>query len=227
MQKKPLTNDHYTALAVYGIHDIPNDTCCRYFKSGETIHQEGMDIQFLCIVISGQAKVCLTALNGKSLVLCYYVSDGVIGDVELVTENHAATTTIIAVTDFECIAIPFHRNASILKRNITFMNQIGIELAKKLVLSTSNFSSSALCSGEERLCSYILQSSSNDMFHDILTDVVCSVGISYRHLFRILNGLCNNGILEKREFGYQIMNREKLTHKSINANKLNMSSVLK
>lgn len=226
MQKKPLSNDHISELIRYGIHNVPADTCCLYFKSGETIHQEGLNIQFFCIVISGQAKVCLTALSGKSLVLCYYVSDGVIGDVELVTESYAATTTIVAVTDFECIAIPYHRNAAILKRNITFMNQIGIELAKKLILSSSNFSSSALCSGEERLCSYILQSSPNDIFHDILTDVACSVGMSYRHLFRILNGLCIDGILEKRESGYRIIDREKLIQKSINANKLKMGSVL-
>lgn len=218
MRKKPITNDHITRLAKYGIQDIPAATCCQYFRPGEAINREGLPVQFFFVVMTGQAKVCLTTVSGRNLVLCYYVSEGVIGDVELVTDNYTATATIIAVTDFECIAIPYCQNAEILKQNISFMNLIGGELAKKLLLSTNNFLSAALCTGEERLCSYILNGSQNNIFNDILTDAARSVGLSYRHVLRILNQLCIDGLLEKRESGYRIVDREKLCQKAINAN---------
>lgn len=219
MQKKAFTDDCIARLARYGIHDIPTDVRHLSFDAGEAICREGMPIPFFCVVISGRAKVCLTTLSGKNLVLCYYVSDGVIGDIELATDSYTATATVIAITDFECITIPYGRNARLLKNNITFMNQISKGLAGKLLLSSSNFLSAALYSGEQRLCSYILQSAQNEIFHDILADVACSVGLSYRHLFRILNHLCVEGVLQKGEFGYRIVNREELCRKAIHANR--------
>ena len=74
--------------------------------------------------------------------------------------------------------------------------------------------SASLYSGEERLCAYILQTSHNGIFSDILTDTACSVGMSYRHMFRLLNHLCEDGVLEKRENGYRILDRESLAEKA-------------
>lgn len=214
MEKKLITDEHTSILARYGIRDLPIDVCCLHFKPGEAFRKEGMPIQFLCIVISGQAKVCHTASSGKNLVLCYFVSEGVIGDIEFVTDSYIATAEVIAVTDVVCIGIPYYRNAQALKGNVEFMNQIAKELAKKLLVSSNNFSSAALCTGEERLCSYILQSTQHEIFHDILTDVACSVGMSYRHMFRILNQLCKDGVLEKQVYGYKVIDRERLEKKS-------------
>lgn len=209
MHTKPLTKEHICKLTEYGIENIPPESClCQYYEAGETIQQEGMPILYFSMVMRGRAKVCATAPNGKNLVLCYYVLDGVIGDIELMTDNYTATATIIAITDFECLAIPYHRNAARLKSNLLFMNLLGQTLARKLLVSSNNFAAAALYTGEERLCSYILQSSPNGIFNDILTDTACSIGMSYRHMFRILNQLCRDGLLEKQVCGYRILDRE-------------------
>ena len=39
---------------------------------------------------------------------------------------------------------------------------------------------------------------------DPITDVACSVGASYRHVFRLLADLCREGVLQKSKQGYQI-----------------------
>ncbi len=212
MQRKSLKNEHLSKLSEYGLHNIAIDACTWLsFKAGETILQEGMPVTYLLIVMTGKAKVCSTAKNGRNLVLYYYISDGIIGDIELMTNTYVATANIIAITDFECIALPYKKNAMNLKNNIEFLNKLGHGLSVKLARSSKNHVSTTLYSGEERLCAYILQTSHNDIFSDMLTDVSCSIGMSYRHMFRLLNQLCIDGLLAKRDNGYLIINRDALT----------------
>lgn len=208
MQKSALKKEHFDKLSEYDI--FPDHAFCQYFQAGETILREGAFMEQLLIVMDGTAKVCATASNGRDLVLCYYLSDGLVGDIELMTDDHEATTTIIAITDFECIALPYRIYGADLKSNITFLNKTGRELSLKLLRSSKSFLSTALHSGEERLCTYILQTSHNGIFSETLTDVARLIGISYRHLFRILNQLCEQGILVKFSTGYRIINRREL-----------------
>lgn len=208
MEKSSLRQEHFTKLSAYDIS--PDHAFCVTYGSGETILKEGMPIEHLLIVIDGTAKVCASAANGRDLLLCYYVSDGVLGDVELMTGVYEATTTIIAITDFQCIALPLRMYSASLKENTAFLNYTGKELAQKLLNSSHNYISAALHSGEERLCAYILQASHSEVFSETLTDVACLIGISYRHLFRILNQLCENGVLEKAANGYRIVDKAEL-----------------
>lgn len=215
MKTFPLSEAHINILAGYGLKNVPQNSClCLRFVPGEEILSEGADICSLFVVVHGSAKICHTAPNGQSLILCYYVSSGLIGELELMTGKTLSSTTVKVVTDFECIAINYQTCREELKTNLLFSNRIGMELAKKLSRSSVTSASLALCSGKQRLCTYILQASHQNLFSDILTDVACSVGLSYRHLFRILGELCTEGILEKRESGYYILNREALAKQS-------------
>ena len=215
MEKLPLTTAHLKKLAEYGLQDIPRSACeCLQFAPGETISREGAPISRLAVVIDGRAKICRTAANGKSLILCYYISDGLIGEIELLSNQEKATATVTAISDFECVVVSYRNCAVNLKTNVAFLNKMGTVLAEKLSKIADNLVSSALCSGEQRLCHYILQSSHHGVFSDILIDVSCSVGLSYRHMFRLLGQLCEEGILEKRENGYFISNRTELARRS-------------
>lgn len=215
MQSSYLKKEHLDKLKEYYINNIVLDACLYLrFEAGETILYEGMPILYLLIVIKGKAKVCTIGKNGKDLVLCYYISNGIIGDIELMTSTYIAATNIIAITDFECIALPYQKYAIDLKSNLAFLNRLGSELSIKLLRSSKNYIFTALYSGEERLCSYILQSSHNNLFNDVLTDVSASIGMSYRHMFRLLNQLCIDKILVKRDNGYLIVNRDELIRRA-------------
>ena len=215
MKELPMSDKHREKLSEYGLQDMYPDSCRLVsYKAGETLLREGMPLTWLGVIMCGKAKICSTAPNGRNLVLCYYVSAGIIGDLELMTGLKSATTTIVAITDLECITISLSIHSTALKSNTVFLNRVGNELALKLLRSSANFVSSSLYSGEERLCSYILQTSHNRMFSDILSDVSCSVGMSYRHMFRLLNQLCAEGILEKHGYGYLILDRDALIRRS-------------
>lgn len=221
MKRLPLKKEHITRLAEYGLEKIPlSACCCQRFLAGEEVLREGQPIGWLSIVMDGNVKVCRTAPNGKSLILCYHISHGMIGEIELMTRQVNAASSVKAVTDFECIAVSYKDCLAELKTNIYFLNKLGTELAKKLTASSDNFTSIALCTGEQRLCAYILQNSHHSLFCDTLSDVSCSVGMSYRHLFRLLGQLCDQGILDKRDSGYYILDPGQLAQRSHTAAEL-------
>lgn len=66
-----------------------------------------------------------------------------------------------------------------------------------------------------RLASFILQNSQNNIFEIKLTNCSDSIGISYRHLLRLMNTLCENKILKKQRRKYQILNIKKLKELSL------------
>lgn len=207
----PMTSDGKSVLKEYGLllNDLNGCALC-HFEAGEVILNQGMLVDRLFIVIQGKVKVCMLAGNGKDLTLCYYVSSGILGDIELMQEDRSASATSITALPSTFIRIPLSQNLSYLKSNIIFMNQIATGLSTKLLNSSNEHIASALYTSEERLCSYILMAEHNGLFTDILSDVSKSIGISYRHLFRVLNDLCENGILEKRESGFKILDKQYL-----------------
>lgn len=203
------------ALNAYGLNPDLLSGCRlhRYF-SGETIFRQGCALETILFVIRGTAKVCLNARNGRNLILCYYASEGMLGDVEFATGESAATTAVIAVTDFLCAAVPLLENAELLKGNLAFMNRVAEGLSRKLLRSCDAHVASALYTSEQRICSYILMTRQNGWFREYLTDAAQTVGVSYRHVLRIMTALCEAGILSKTDSGYKIENMEALQNRS-------------
>lgn len=211
MRKQTVDRKYYKRLTEYGLPPAMFDKCrCLCFEAGETVVREGFPISGLGIVLEGHAKVCSAAPNGKNLVLSYYISDGMIGEIEFAAHLDTAIATIVAITDFIYVELPCQGYEAQLRQNVVFLTKLAEGIAEKMLDSSNNYISASLCSGEERLCAYILKNAHKDMFTDILTDTSCSVGLSYRHMFRLLGELCEEGILEKRKSGYHIQDKEKL-----------------
>ncbi|HOW06907.1 MAG TPA: cyclic nucleotide-binding domain-containing protein, partial [Flexilinea sp.] len=133
MKKEIPTKKHLEKLAEYNLQTIPPEKWISVrYQPGEAITREGVEIENLALVVSGMAKVYRTAPNGRNLILCYYLSDGVIGEIELLTRRKLATSTVTAISEFECIAIDSEICAAELKTNIPFSNKLGTTLAEKL-----------------------------------------------------------------------------------------------
>ena len=182
----------------------------RSYSFGEKILTEGAPIGMLYIVLDGKAKVGVAAPNGKNLIVCFYLSEGLLGEAELFSGMATAGTTVTALDNFCCIAVPTDCNRAYLNRNLSFTKIAAGELAKKLMKSTDNVTVNTLYSAEIRLCRYIRAALNGGYFRDVMTDVAYSVGISYRHLYRLMNTLCKQEILEKTKTGYRLLNKEKL-----------------
>lgn len=88
-----LKQHHLDLLNKYGLLDHQSVCEVQQFKSGETIFSQGVEYKYIMIVVSGKAKVCTSAPSGKDLVLAYYLSSGLIGDVELMSNTTYATAS--------------------------------------------------------------------------------------------------------------------------------------
>lgn len=215
MRNEALSPEAAAVLKGYGLEPERLSGCalCR-FESGETVIAEGAPVEKLYIVLGGRIRVGMTAANGRALTLCYYVSDGILGDVELVMKGRAGSATSAAVRPSDCIAIPLDANAAYMTGCAPFMNRVAAELAAKLLNSGSGYIASALYSGEARLCAYILIHERDGLFSEILADTAKAIGVSYRHLCRLMNGLCHAGALERSAAGFRIRDRRYIADRS-------------
>lgn len=215
MKKSYLNEKHRDILAEYSLDETQLDNCSVLtYAKGESVFYAGNMSNSLIIVTSGRAKVLAAANNGKNLVICYYASSGLMGDMEMMSDSKVASATVIALSDFECINIPYHNNIDKLRTNNLFMNKLAQSLSDKLVNSSNDFVYTTLHTGEQRLCSYIVKKEIDGFFKDNLSNVSETIGLSYRHLFRLLNQLCLEGVLKKKNSGYWINNFEELMLRS-------------
>jgi CRP-like cAMP-binding protein len=207
---------HDTALIQqYGLAPEKLQNCSvRSYSFGERIISEGRPNGLLFIITGGKAKVGVTAPNGKNIVLCFYISKGLLGEVELFSDTSAASTTVTAMNELRCIVIPTDRNKAYLLGNPAFTRIAASQLSEKLMQSTDKTVENTLYTAEIRLCRYIFAAANNALFRDVMTDVSYSIGTSYRHLYRMIGALCKDRILEKTNEGYRICNMEQLKERA-------------
>jgi len=207
MRRSKLPPEHAARLGEYGLSglDLSGAVLLQY-EPGEWFLREGQTIEYLYILLTGKAKVCVGARNGRSLLLCYYISEGIIGDLELMTGRRLASTSMQAVTRLICVGIPLERYAPTLRGHLPFVLRAGEELANKLEARVQSSTEAILRPFEARLCDYLLQTAQDGVCAERLTDVAELLGCSYRHLLRCLGRLCREGLLEKLPRGYRVVN---------------------
>lgn len=172
-------------------------------------------IQKLLFLVKGKAKIYINLSNGKSLLLCFYESFRVLGDIELINGN-PAVTNVMAVEDSYCIGISYDIVCKYLLDDSKFLRYICNSLGVKLTRCSKNSSINLLYPLENRLASYIFsagvrgKSNKRIYFIENLTETAELLGTSYRHLLRTLNNLCEKKILCKKEEGYEVIDETML-----------------
>jgi CRP-like cAMP-binding protein len=216
MQKQKLPQAYAVRLEEYGLGDLDlSGAVLLKLDRGEWLLNEGHPIDYLYFLLSGKAAVSSSAENGRCLLLCYYISEGIIGDIEMMTGRRNAISSMQAITPLTCIGLPLERYAPELLNNLPFVLRAAAGIAEKLNDSVKNCTATILQPFEQRLCVYILQSAHDGCFHETLTNVADQLGSSYRHLLRCLQRLCGEGLLEKRKSGYYLLNREALEERAM------------
>ena len=181
------------------------------FEKGEFLYTEGHPIENLFLIESGKVKVCLTSTEGKSLLINFYSKGHLLGDVETVLSQTEAVTSIQAVTKVICYAVPVEEFLQAACQNPDLMRHIAAVLAERAKRSVRNASINILSNLKMRLCAYIEQTQRDGFFKDNFLALSDLLGVSYRHLHRTLQTLCQEGILQKAGRGYFIKDMETLS----------------
>lgn len=182
----------------------------------EYICFQEQEMTYLWFLVEGRAKVIKTLANGKTLLLSFYEGFGIIGDVELVQET-PINCTVQALTTCYVVGLSVQKAKMLLKEDVKLLNFICRKLAGKLENISTSSSINLLYPLENRLASYINMvagESEHDVgkrcFNENLTQLAEVLGVSYRHLLRTLNRLCQLGILDKEKEGYIIIKEDRL-----------------
>ena len=204
--------EYSSVLSEYGI--TLSECTCFLFEAGESIIEQGKKGEFLYFIVDGIAQVQVCSPEGNILSLGYSVSEGVLGEVELIRETDTPSAVVIAETRLICLAYPYWRAQIKCKKDARFMYQIAKDLAEKLSRSTGNYLSASFASAENRMCAYLLRESKDTVYRGTLARAAVATGISYRHLQRVMINLCQDGIIQKSHDGYHILDFDRLEKKA-------------
>lgn len=186
------------------------------FNKNDYICREEEQLENMYFLVDGKAKVSKHLENGKSLLISFYMPLTIIGDVEFI-RNDVTDCSVQAIEDTYCIGINFNIVRKKLTRDSKFLLKICEYLSDKLTNGSNNSSINLLYPLENRLASYIvafIDTHDNKIkkftFKESYSEISELLGTSYRHLNRILNKFCLEGILKKCDREYVIEDFEKL-----------------
>lgn len=196
--------------------DMSDDMKLLRFEKNEYLCREGEELEYFLFLVEGKAKVFKTLPNGKSSLLSFYNSLGVIGDLEFINEE-VASGTLQALSTCNCLAIPMDIARVKLTNDCKFLRFSCLRLAGKLADISTSSSVNLMYPLENRLASYInelmIQPNSEIEYVDFdesLVGVAENLGSSYRHLLRTLNSFIEKKILDKDKIGYKVIDKNKL-----------------
>ncbi|MFC9708411.1 Crp/Fnr family transcriptional regulator [Paenibacillus sp. NPDC056933] len=179
----------------------PHMTLC-HFEKCELICREGELSEYLYVLVEGKIKIFTTSSQDKTLVLCFKTPLEVVGDIEYVRESNIVNT-VQAVSPVVMLRIHYQwlaEHASEYAPLLKFLLKI---ISHKFYID-SNFSNfNLMYPVEVRLASYLLSISTEEagtVVHEELdafnlTDIANLIGTSYRHLNRVIQKLCAEGLI--------------------------------
>lgn len=182
------------------------------FEPGEFINQSGEQANYFCICLSGKMKVIPSSEGGKIVLLDYIKPLDFLGDIELFCqcENLHSVT---ALTPCVVLAIPKSVFEREMMENVAFLRFVCERLAGKLHQSSKNYSRSMLYPVKSRFCYYLLQLSEEaeaDIFPVKMIEAAQYLGITDRHLRRILGELEAEGMLVQHASIITILDKKKV-----------------
>ncbi|MEF2965749.1 cyclic nucleotide-binding domain-containing protein [Paenibacillus sp. M1] len=195
----------------------PHLSLCR-FGQGEFICTQGEPAGVLYILVKGKIKIYTTSAEGKTLILSFKSPVEIIGDIEYV-QGGDIINTVEAVTSVDMIGISYRWLRKFANDDPKFLQFLLDIVTRKFLIKSNDLSFNLMYPVEVRLASYLLsvcfdgtdallqgRLSTSD-----LKDAANLIGVSYRHLNRVLYQFCAEGLTERTKDGIIVINRDGLT----------------
>lgn len=178
------------------------------YQAGESICQQGEQLDYLSVFLQGKIKVLRRLFNGREHIFGIYDKPNIIGDIELMTKEHAVSS-VVALEESWVLQLPLHNTVELLS-DTTFLYNIGKSLAHILYAQGIQSATNVGYSVKERLATHILSIEQEGYFRLELATLADSFGTSYRHLLRVIQEMLVLDILSKEKKIYHIEQKGKL-----------------
>lgn len=181
------------------------------FQKNSFICEEDQPLSHIYLLLEGRSKVFTTHDNGKISIIEFNGPMALLGEMELI---HARSTTVAvqAMQDTVCIGIRLAGCYSQILSDPVFLLRLGQYLGQRIVSNTRNFVSSQAYPLKNRLSAFLLDNYPDGIFNERLAEVSDYLGVSYRHLQRVIEELCRLNVLKRIHAGYEIIDSEYLMH---------------
>ncbi len=171
----------------------------QWFEPGEFLCEAGEWLEYFYIIMDGRCKVVHLSEDGKTVVVGYLEPGELNGDIELFNEC-ASLHSVCAICRVAAIAIPRHTFFMVMMQNIAFLQMLCRRFAKKLYQASREHSITKLYPIKTRLARYLIEQSTHQKCDEPILDIEEAsqcLGVTERHLRRILVELVNNGVIQK------------------------------
>ncbi|MGG1575245.1 Crp/Fnr family transcriptional regulator [Fictibacillus sp. NRS-1165] len=187
------------------------------FNRGENICSQGEPSEYLYVLVKGKVKVFTTSPEGKTLILSFKTPLELIGDIEYVRGTDTVNT-VEAVSPVTMIGVHQRWLKKYASEDSAFLQFLLKIITDKFYVKSNSLRFNLLYPVEVRLASYLL-SVSFDESNSLLTgqhsagslkDAANLIGTSYRHMNRVIQQFCNEGLVERNSKGILVKDREGL-----------------
>ena len=172
------------------------------FAPGEFLCHAGAPLEQLHIIVEGRCKVVPLSEDGKTVVLSYLEPIDLNGDIELYN-NAPSMHSVCALTPVAAIAIARSVLFFVMMENNAFLQMICRSFAGKLYRSSQEHSSTMLYSIRSRVARCLVDGTTSQSSPELrikMDELAQYLGITSRHLRRVLSDLEERGII-KRSYG--------------------------
>lgn len=174
------------------------------FEKGEYLYRQGERTDDLYVLVSGRAEVYAYIRDDLAHCQQYFCSCDLIGEADVLW-GEPPVSNVLALSRCTCVGISLARWRDTLLADPVFLRAAARALARLLREKSAH---TRLLPLEARLSAYILTASNGDVFAMNLKETAELLDASYRHLLRVMAGLCGQGALERVGRGrYRIAGR--------------------
>ncbi|MCI8380507.1 MAG: cyclic nucleotide-binding domain-containing protein [Lachnospiraceae bacterium] len=189
---------------------LPYDPDFCIFSPEETILEPGYIVEYLYIVLSGDAYVCAPGDDGNELLHIFCREGDIFGNAEFFMEDHCFS---LVKSLNECVCMRIHTKAcrKQILADCRLLSILGYSLAHMLSSTARNNACNKFMPLDNRLASRILNVEKGGIYDKNLSYEAEYLGVSYRHLLRCLKYFVDENIISRQSKGiYRIENREAL-----------------
>lgn len=188
-----------------------------HYDANEVLFHEGDEIHTLFFLIEGKLKISTNLITGKSLLLRFCNPPSVIGDIEFISQV-PVKSQVAAVNDCILIGLEFDYLRKHEMSNAKLLHYLLQHLSHKLQTCTSQSSVNLLSSVEHRFASYLMSTMLTEAYTPFTSELQTSkigeiaglLGTTHRHLNRTIQGLCQEGVLERDQACIRVLDWERL-----------------
>lgn len=171
---------------------------------GNVICYQGQQSEQLYVLVQGRIKIYTNSHEGQSLIVSFKTPPEMIGDIEYIRQIEIINT-VEAVTDVELIGVPYVWLRKFGNDHPPLLRFLLDIITRKFYVKSDFLSFNLLHPVEIRLASYLLSFAAEEevlhgsFHHEVigLSDTANLIGTSYRHLNRIVEKFCKDGLVER------------------------------